>query len=131
MKKKRFIIFVLLSFIGLFLISAYTKFYYPPLPVDSISKRATLNKISESADSIVKLTDEKNYEWYISKMNQGQAYEHIKKLMMDRGWIFKEQQGSGYFFEKGNSVIIVESEMWTGKYVIFKIPKYLLGLKGA
>jgi hypothetical protein len=68
------------------------------------------------------LTEEKGYEWYISKVNQRNANEQMKQMMNSRGWTFKEQMGAGYLFTKGNEEIIVEGRMWTGKYVIFQVP---------
>ena len=101
----------------------YSKSYYPALPIDSISKREVVKKGNSSNENILKLTDEKGYEWYISKMNQGNANEQLKQMMESRGWAFKEQMGAGLFFTKGNEEIIVEGRMWTGKYVIFQVPE--------
>ncbi|WP_172373306.1 hypothetical protein [Sporosarcina jiandibaonis] len=47
----------------------------------------------------------------------------MKQMMESRGWVFKEQMGAGFFFEKESEEIIVEGGMWTGKYVIFQVPK--------
>ncbi|MBO1911490.1 hypothetical protein J4G37_42720, partial [Microvirga sp. 3-52] len=101
----------------------YSKVYYPTLPIDSVSKREVVNKGNSANEKIIKLAEEKGYEWYISKINQGNANEQLKQMMESKGWTFKEQMGAGFFFEKDNEEIIVESEMWTGKYVIFRMPK--------
>ena len=97
--------------------------YYPALPIDSLSKREVVNIGNSSNEQIIKLTEENGYEWFISKMNQVKAYEHLKQLMESKGWVFKEQLGAGLIFQKGNEELIVESERWTGKYVLFQIPK--------
>lgn len=101
----------------------YSKIYYPSLPIDSVSKREVVQKVNKSDESFVYLTKENGYEWYISKMNQGKAYEHLKQVMKEDSWNFKEQMGAGFIFQKENKEIIIESQMWTGKYVIFQIPK--------
>lgn len=101
----------------------YSKIYYPSLPIDSVSKREVVQKVNKSDESFVYLTKENGYEWYISKMNQGKAYEHLKQVMKEDSWNFKEQMGAGFIFQKENKEIIIGSQMWTGKYVIFQIPK--------
>ena len=101
----------------------YFKPYYPALPIDSISKREVVNKGNASNENIIKLTEENGYEWFISKMDQGKAYEQLKQMMGSKGWAFKEQLGSGLIFQKGNEELIIVSEMWTGKYILFQIPK--------
>lgn len=111
-------VFIIISFGILY----YSKIYYPSLPIDSVSKREVVQRANKS-DDIVYLTKETGYEWYISKVNQGEAYEHLKQMMKKKGWNYKEQMGAGFIFQKENKEIIVESQMWTGKYVIFQIPK--------
>jgi hypothetical protein len=115
------LIFGVLILFGVILI--YTKVYYPPLPITSVSKSQVINKVNNSNGNIVKIAEEYSYQWYISEMNQGKAYENLKKLMADKGWFFKEQFGSGFRFKNEQGEIMVLSEMWTNKYVIFHFPK--------
>lgn len=100
----------------------YSKIYYPFLPIDSVSKREVVQIANKTDESIVYLITENGYEWYISKMDQGEAYEQLKLMMKEKGWNYREQMGAGFIFQKENKEeIIVGSEMWTGKYVIFQI----------
>ncbi|MBI0577368.1 hypothetical protein IEC97_08345 [Neobacillus cucumis] len=101
----------------------YAKVFYPPLPLNSVSKSEVINKVKKSNGNIVKIAEDKSYQWYISEMIQGRAYENIKKLMADKGWFFKDQVGSGFVFHNEQGEITVLSEMWTSKYVIFHFPK--------
>ena len=101
----------------------YSKVYYPALPIDSLSKREVVNIGNSSNEQIIKLTEENGYDGSLSKVNQVKAYEHLKQLMESKGWVFKEQLGAGLIFQKGNEELIIESERWTGKYVLFQIPK--------
>jgi hypothetical protein len=101
----------------------FKKIYFPPLPITSVSKSEVINKINKSNGNIVKITEEGSYQWYISEMRQGKAYENLKILMEGKGWFFKEQLGSGFVFQSKQGEIIVLSEMWTKKYVIFHFPK--------
>lgn len=121
MRKWVKLIFGALILFGVILI--YTKGYYPPLPVTSVSKSELISKVNKSNGNIVKIVEENGYQWFISEMKQGKAYENLKKLMADKGWFFKEQVGSGFVFQNEQGEITVLSEMWTKKYVIFHFPK--------
>ena len=120
--RRLFVIILVLLVIG-FGVLFYSKAYYPALPINSVSKREVVHIVNTSNEKITKLTEENGYEWYISKKNQGNSYEQLKQMMGSKGWTFKEQLGAGFIFQKENEELIIESEMWTGKYVIFQIPK--------
>ncbi|WP_172373304.1 hypothetical protein [Sporosarcina jiandibaonis] len=72
--KKLIVIILVLILIGLGMLF-YFKSYYPALPIESVSKREVVKMGKASNDTIIKLTEENGYEWYISKMNQGNANE--------------------------------------------------------
>ncbi|WP_410511698.1 hypothetical protein PaeBR_16715 [Paenibacillus sp. BR2-3] len=58
--------------------------------------------------------------------NQGEGSRKLILAMEQRQWRFKEQLGSGYIFEdRNNRTAIVESQMWTRKYVLFQVPAEL------
>lgn len=100
-----------------------TKSYYPPLPFESAGKREVIAKLNGSpAGELVRIADERGYEWYIVRMESGSAYDALKKKMADGGWIFVEQLGSGFKFEKNGQSVMATTRMWTGKYVICQIP---------
>ncbi|MDQ0230121.1 hypothetical protein [Metabacillus malikii] len=90
-------LFILIIGFSLFI----SKAYYPTLPVKSISKRSALATINDSTESIVKLTEENGYEWFMTRKEKGQGYKNLKMLMNENGWVFQGQEGSGYFFKKG------------------------------
>jgi hypothetical protein len=120
-KRLRSITSVIILF-GVILIY-FKEVYFPSLPISSVSKSEVINKVNKSNGNIVKITEENSYQWYISEMRQGKAYENIKTLMEGKGWFFKEQVGSGFVFQSKQGEITVLSEMWTEKYVIFHFPK--------
>jgi hypothetical protein len=121
MKKWLTIIGVIAVILG---VAAFnSKFYYPSLPIKSVSKKEVLQSINNSSESIVKIADENGYEWFITRMEQGQGRENFKQMMSENGWEFNTQEGSGYFFEKGERTLIATTQMWTGKYVIVQIPE--------
>lgn len=56
----------------------YNKLYYPPLPIETISKKEVLDKLNHSDEKIIKLTIENGKEWYIvNERNQAIANEVI------------------------------------------------------
>ncbi|ARU59864.1 hypothetical protein CBW65_01430 [Tumebacillus avium] len=81
-----------------------------------------VERLATADEPIVKIDQSAEYEWYLTRMEQGQGYEHLKKLISGKGWTFVEQEGAGYFFEKDGKKLIVTTEMWTRKYVLVKIP---------
>ena len=121
MKKGLIIMGVLIVILGI--VAFDSKFYYPTLPIKSVSKKEVLKSLNNSSEDIVKFTEEGGYDWFITRMEQGKAHENIKSMISGNGWEFLEQEGSGYFFEKGDKTLIASGEMWTRNYVIVKIPR--------
>lgn len=103
-------------------ISIYMRMYVPALPVRSVSKYEVLNQVQPTSRGMVKITEENGYQWYICEMDEGKAYDYLKKWMKNRGWTFKEQIGSGFLFQREQGEIIIHSEMWTQNYVLFHFP---------
>lgn len=121
MKKWLGLLGMLVIVVGVF--AFHSKFYYPPLPIQSISKKDALSLITESSNKLVKIAEEDGYEWFITGFHQGKASDYLKQMLSEKMWQFKTQEGSGYFFEKDGKTLIAETQMWTGKYVIVEIPK--------
>lgn len=101
----------------------YKEVISPPLPLNSVSKKEVINKVSKSSGEIIKIAEEDGYQWYISEEKQGKASENLKGLMKEKGWNYKKQVSSGIVFQSEQGEIIVLSSMWTKKYVIFHFPK--------
>lgn len=121
MKKWLLIIGVLIGILGF--VAFDSKFYYPELPIESVGKKEVLESLNDTPEDIVKIAEENGYEWYITPMGKGKVYDNLMNLISMNGWHFKQQEGSGYFFEKDDNTLIATTEMWTGDYVIVKIPK--------
>jgi hypothetical protein len=125
------IILVAISFAVIFGIGLYTsKSYYPSLPFEGLSKREVLKKIESNDNSkLIMLTEGPAVAWYAYKGNQEDGSKQIIMKMEQRGFVFKEQLGSGYIFrDKDNEFKkdkIIESQMWTSKYVLYEVPKTL------
>lgn len=121
MKKVLLVIGLIFVIVGTFVF--YNKLYYPPLPIESMSKKEVIDKLTDSDEKMVKLTNENGQEWYIiSERNTSVADEIIKETVSQNGWIFKQKDGSGLFFEKQNEILIITTQKWTGNYVLVNIP---------
>lgn len=106
-----------------FVFAFFNKVYYPSLPIENMSKKEVIEKINDSDQQIVKLTDENSREWYItSERNQSKVDEIVKEMVSLNGWTFEQKEGSGLIFEKQEEKLIVTTQMWTGNYVLIEIP---------
>ncbi|MCM3618330.1 hypothetical protein M3936_12140 [Sutcliffiella horikoshii] len=119
---KRLTIITLIAII-LGILAYNSRFYYASLPMESVSKKEVLQSIDESSEPIVKIANEDGYDWFITRMEQGKGAENMKQLLKEQGWEFEYQEGGGYFFKKSDQSIIVTTQMWTGKYVLVKVPE--------
>lgn len=121
MKKILITIAIILVFVGAF--GFYNKLYYPSLPIETISKKEVIHKLNHSDKKIIQLTSEKGKVWYIvNDGNQSNVNELIKEMMSEKDWIFKEQDGSGLFFEKQGEDLIITTQKWTSNYSLVNIP---------
>ncbi|WP_010199735.1 hypothetical protein [Bacillus sp. m3-13] len=107
----------------LVIVAYNTRFYYATLPIESVNKKEVLQSINESPEPIEKIANEDGYDWFITRTDQGEYRKTLKAMIGDHGWNYKTQDGSGYFFEKGDEKLIVTTQMWTGEYVIVQVPE--------
>ena len=115
---------LLIVIVGAFIF--INKFYYPSLPMESISKKEAFEKGNNSDNGLVKLAEESGYEWYIvSKQNISETDELIRETASQHGWTFIQKEGSGLFFEKSGDQLIVSTQQWTSDYLLVKIPANL------
>lgn len=120
---KKWLILMGVFFAVLGIAAFNSKFYYPALPIESMSKKQVLDALNDSSEDIVKIAEENGYEWFITRAGQENGYENVKKMIRSNGWEFQEQEGSGYFFEKDEKTLIASTEMWTAKFIIVQIPE--------
>ena len=99
------------------------KLYYPPLPIESVSKKEVIEKLNDSDEKMIKLTTENEKIWYIvNDRNQLNVDETVKQFLTEKGWVFTEKMGSGLFFEKQGEKLIIETQKWTKNYSIIDMP---------
>jgi len=125
MKKILLLFGALIAIIAVYVFA--NKLYYPPLPITGVSPKEAIDRLSESDRKIVQIAEEGNVLWFITKTeNKGImiADENIKQLVTAKGWVFKEKDGAGLFFEKGGETLIATTQMWTKNYVLVQIPGF-------
>ena len=121
MKKIPFIILLIAALAGAYIF--VNKLYYPSLPIDTMSKKEVLDALHDTDEKIVPLTNENGKQWFIvNERNQAIVDKIIVDMLQNYGWVFKEKEGSGLFFEKQNTKLIVTTEKWTGNYSLVDIP---------
>ncbi|NKE07605.1 hypothetical protein [Mesobacillus selenatarsenatis] len=123
MKKVGFILGIAIGMIAVFIF--VNKLYYPSLPIENVSAKEAIDQLKESESKIAEIAVEGDSIWYITRSeNKGIsiADETIKQMIASNGWEFKEKDGAGLFFEKDGRRLIATTQMWTGNYVLVKIP---------
>jgi hypothetical protein len=123
MKKVGLILGIAIVIIVVFIF--INKLYYPSLPIENLSAKEAIEKLKESESKIAEIALEGDSIWYItSSENKGIsiADENIKQMIRSNGWEFKEKDGAGLYFEKDGRRLIATTQMWTGNYVLVKIP---------
>ncbi|MFF0830639.1 hypothetical protein ACFYU8_27715 [Brevibacillus sp. NPDC003359] len=124
-RAKSLFLVIIFGFCLIMLANAF-RIWYPALPFESKSKREVTELLDEYTGPIVKLTTENNIDWYGAQSDQGSAADAVKRAVTEKGWTFIQQEGAGYFFERGKEQMVITSQMWTGNYVLFRIPAGVL-----
>lgn len=101
------------------------KTYLPRLPFESMTKKQVYEAIYDSDHQWTYLNSDKGYNWYVYQGNQRDGGRELIARLQEKGIHFKEQLGSGYVFTSYNAKeqMIVESEMWTSRYVMYQVPE--------
>lgn len=93
----------------------------PPLPLLALTPLEAIVKMNKT-NGIVKLGTENGVSWYGSKTKQFQSKEVLKSNLATQGWQYVTQEGAGLFFRKGDKRIVITMEMWTGYFVLYRVP---------
>ncbi|MET0787324.1 MAG: hypothetical protein ABWY25_11535 [Paenisporosarcina sp.] len=105
-----------------FYMALSTKFHYPELPFSNKTKYEVANLASTSTLPLSKITQEDGFVWFVTDDSKDIAEESLKHRMKKNGWVFVDQDGSAYFFEKNQERVVIESEQWTSNYLLFQLP---------
>ncbi|MDR7315497.1 hypothetical protein [Brevibacillus nitrificans] len=131
MYKKAVTFACLLIFLAIYIFAARPPFLYHALPFHAlpfhaVSKATVVSLLHENPyDRVKLLAVEGEYAWYGTKASQGLAAERLKSAIEAKGWLFLQQEGSGYFFEKDREKIVITSQMWSREFVFFKVPIWI------
>lgn len=110
-------------FVIVFVFVFYNKLYYPPLPIENMSKKEVVEKINDSNTQMIKSTNENDKVWYLIKERDGSVADAmIVEMLNQYDWVFKEKDGAGLFFEKNGETLIITKKQWTGDYKLVDIP---------
>jgi hypothetical protein len=99
-----------------------TKFHYPELPFTNKTKQEVATLATSSELPLSKVTQQDGYVWLVTDDSLDVAVDSLKQRMKKNGWNFVEQYGSSYLFEKNNEKVFIESEQWTGNFLLFQLP---------
>lgn len=112
-------ILVVFTLISVWLYSSKT--YYPALPFDGGSKKEVVEKLDKSTNELVELAKVDGFYWLGYRGNQLEGRDNLIKEMENRGLKYDFYEGAGIFFENDERIIITGT-MWTGDYILYKIP---------
>ena len=125
MNKNKNVLFLIGSILVVFiLVSVWfysSKTYYPALPFDGGSKKEVFEKLDKSTNELVELAKADGFYWLGFRGNQQAGRDKLIKEMESRGLKYDFYEGAGIFFENDERIIITGT-MWTGNYVLYKIP---------
>ncbi|OZB94910.1 hypothetical protein [Paenibacillus sp. XY044] len=99
-----------------------THLLYPAFPIQGIDKKTAWNQGMQFGDSPAFLLSDKKNTWYISRLNSQQNGQRIISMLEEKGWIYKEHDGNGYFFTKGDRTLIATTQRWGSRFELTKIP---------
>ena len=123
-KKRRTVTFGFMGFLVLIVIVVAT--YPNNVGYDNVKQIYRLETTSNSVIQIDSIISGK--ERYLTK-EKNDPQELLKSRMLREGWVFKEQEGSGYFFEKDGRNEIVTMQKWNHFYVIYDLNEGVANLE--
>ncbi|ETT65637.1 hypothetical protein C172_11321 [Paenibacillus sp. FSL H8-457] len=65
---------------------------------------------------------------FIFHAREDRSVELLKERMSSEGWSYVQQEGSNYFFEKGNGETIVTVQQWNHKYIIYQVKDNVINI---
>lgn len=103
-----------------------SKLLLPSLPFEGMSKKQVY-ELATASKELVFVTEHKGYNWYIYDGRLLSGIEKLTAMLEQDGFTFFEQMGSAYFFThpEQSDKLVVSSQQWTGRFVIFQLPKRL------
>jgi hypothetical protein len=95
----------------------------PPLPFNNRNPIHVILETEGSDEAMTNIKQEQDYNWFLTKLTQKEANIKMIKYQAEIGWKFVDQLGSGLIFQnKHREKMVIESQMWTGRYVLYRVP---------
>lgn len=77
--------------------------------------------LESTGKSVMRIdSDTPNRERYLTK-EEGDPQELLKSRMEQEGWVYSQQEGSGYFFKKDGREEIVTMQQWNHFYIVYSL----------
>ncbi len=70
----------------------------------------------------VKVNVEDTNSIYISLREEGRCEALFNDVAYSKGFEFVDQEGSGYIFSDGKNRLVISSEIYFGKFIVWKVP---------
>jgi len=123
-KNRRIVIFGFIGFLVLIVIIAAA--YLNNVGYNNVKQMYRL----ESTDKSVIRIDSSipGQERYLTKV-KNDPQELLKSRMEREGWVYSQQEGSGYFFKKDGREEIVTMKRWNHFYVIYDLNDEIANLE--
>ncbi|NQX44224.1 hypothetical protein HQN87_02680 [Paenibacillus tritici] len=78
-------------------------------------------RLESTGKSVIRIdSDMPSRERYLTKKD-GDPQELLKSRMEREGWVYSQQEGSGYFFKKDGRQEIVTTQQWNHFYIIYSL----------
>ncbi|WP_238653155.1 type II toxin-antitoxin system HicA family toxin [Paenibacillus piscarius] len=77
--------------------------------------------LESAGKSVIRIdSDMTSRERYLTK-EKSDPKELLKSRMEREGWVYSQQEGSGYFFKKDGREEIVTTQQWNHFYIIYSL----------
>ncbi|NDI35778.1 hypothetical protein EPK97_13645 [Chengkuizengella sediminis] len=103
----------MIGFLGLSFGNALTQ-EGNPIPI-----LISIAKLETSGHDFEMFSSNDNSYRYVS---ENKSSDVVKKFMSEKGWVFKEQMGSGFVFEKDQKVTTVGTRLFSKNYFLWDVP---------
>ncbi|WP_405114268.1 hypothetical protein MHH28_09540 [Paenibacillus sp. FSL K6-1217] len=78
-------------------------------------------RLESTGKSVIRMdSDIPGLERFLTK-EKGDPQELLKSRMEREDWVYSQQEGSGYFFEKDGREEIVTTQQWNHFYIIYSL----------
>ena len=123
-KKRRIVIFGFIGFLVFIVIVAVA--YLNNVGYGNVKQ---IYRLESTGKSIVRIEGAiPGQERYLTKI-KNDPQELLKSRMEREGWVYSQQEGSGYFFEKEGRTEIVTMRIWNHFYVIYDLNDRIANLE--